>query len=261
MRLYKTLYKYQKRKAFRKSEDRYFFLANRHLLNEHKHYRFLLYPKDEFDVIRANVVIRSLLNKRVLDEAILYAYRGSHLKTEEVRDFVQERMTGLPYVPLGNLRVYLPIFPRVVNEIYFRNIGKLLSEPYAKLFEDFDGALIDPFEVYGFKLYASLFTKLIPVGGDDKTRAFYHFDFRTLYFLNDQGRLDAKIALFDRFLVHPDQDHILDRLKDVVTAYVNDDREALLSALEKRGFISSKLIARIHKRDHRRAAGRARRSR
>lgn len=252
MNFYERLARKKRKKAFRSSEDRYYFLANRHLLAEHPLYRFLMKPHDEFDIIRANIIIRSLENKKLLDEAILYAFRSASLKTEEVADFVHERMTGRPYLPFQGIKVYLPIFPAVINEVYYQGFGKLLSGPYAGLLTDYKAACIDPFETYGFVLYTSIFTRLIPVLITPKIGAFYHFDFRTLYFINDQGRLDARLTLFDRWLSHPDQEEILKRLKPVVTAYLDNDRQAMLQALLDNGLVSRRFLTKIRRADEKR---------
>lgn len=208
-------------------------------------YRFLMNPNDEFDIIRANIVIRALMNKNFLDETILYAFRDSKLKTEEVKAFVNERRSDLPFIQEDGYRVYLPIFSRSINEVYDKHFGKLLTNPYGKLINDYQASTIDLFEVYNFELYDSVFTKLICVYKSKHLSAYYHFDFRMLYFVNDQGRLDIKIALFDRYLMNPNFDHILTRLKEVANAYLNDNREDMLNALLNNGFISGRLYEKI----------------
>ena len=247
MHLYDKLVKCQKhhKSMLRDSEEFQFYVANRNLLNGLDIYKALINSLNEFDIIRANIVIRAIQNKKALDEAILYAFKGSKMKTEEVSDFVHERMVGLPYIQEGDLKIYVPIFNRSVNELYYRDFGKLLSKPYSTLIEDFSSSCIDCFEMYGFSLYDSLFSKYIVIRKTEKTLVLYHFDFSTIYFVDDQGRLEAKLALFDKYMHRPVKTHIMDRIGSVVDAYLNDDREGMYQALVNNNLISKKLIFKI----------------
>ncbi len=251
MHLYENLAKYQKGINYKKSEDYYFYMANRHLFSNIEMYRFLLDAHNEFDVIRANVVIRSLQNKEKIEKAILYAYKKSDMKTEEVADFIHEQMVGLPYILDGTNKIYVPIFSRAINVFYYSQFAKLLTEPYSKLLDKYTSSCIDLFELYSFSLYDSLFTKFITIYRDKKIMVVYHFDFRSLYFINDQGRLDAKIALFDRYLKKRDTSKIIERLKPVVEAYLDNNREDLYKALIDNRLISEKLIYKIKHQEYR----------
>ena len=247
MHLYQQLAKNQKhhKSLIRNSEEFTFYIANRNLLNGLDMYKALINSLNEFDFIRANIVIRAIQNKKALDESILYAFKGSKMKTEEVADFVHERMVGLPYIQEGDLKIYVPIFNRSVNELYYRDFGKLLSKPYSALFDDFSSSCVDCFEMYGFALYDSLFSKFIVVKKTEKTLVLYHFDFNTIYFVDDQGRLEAKIALFDKYMHRPNKNHVMNRIGGVVDSYLNDDREGMYQALVNNGLISKKLIFKI----------------
>ncbi|HBF68254.1 MAG TPA: hypothetical protein DDW20_02910 [Firmicutes bacterium] len=252
MYLYETLAKYQKGIDFKKSADYNFYVEHRHLFNSIEMYRSLFDVDNEFDVIRANIIIQALLNKKKIEELILYAYKKSYLKTEEALKFVDEHINGLPYILEGANKVFIPIFSRSINEYYSSKHGKLLCEPYNKLFDDFNSSCIDLFEVYNFELYDSLFTKLITVYKDENIMITYHFDFRTIYIINDQGRLDAKIALFDKYLNKPNYDHVIERIQPVIERYIDDDKDGMLKALADKKLISEKLINKIKHNDFKR---------
>ncbi len=249
MTLFEILERKQKRINYRKSEDYFYFEENRQLLPNIEMYRFLFTPKNEFDVIRANIVIRALKNKAVLDDTIEYAYHGSMMNTSDAMNFIHERMTGLPYIQEGDNKIYIPIFSKAINTLYYQDYGRLLKAPYNLLFTEFASSCIDPFETYSFSLYDSMFTKLITVYRNDDILVAYHYDFHSLYIINDQGRLDAKIALFDRYIRKPVTNHIIDRIKPVIEAYLNDDRKAFLLALAENDLVSWKLINEIKKSD------------
>ena len=249
MHLFDTLERNQKYINFRKSEDYFYYLENRNMILNLEMYRFLMTPKNEFDVIRANIVIRALKNKKLLDEAIEYAYHESMMKTSDAMTFIHERMTGLPYIQEGKMKIYIPIFSKAINALYFQDYGRLLKAPYNLLFTEFDSSCIDLFETYSFSLYDSMFTKFITVYRDNDILVVYHYDFRSLYIINNQGRLDAKIALFDRYIRKPVTNHIMERVKPVVEAYLKSDKDAFLSALADNNLISQKLINEIRKKD------------
>lgn len=247
MHFYKQLAHYQKnhRSLLKKSEEFNFYFENRNLLSNISIYKYFLSIEDDFDLIRANIIIRALVNKKQIDHAIIYAFKESKMKTEEVSDFVNENRAGLPYIVENNMKIFIPLFNRSINEIYFNDFGKLLKKPYSTLITDFESSCIDCFEMYNFSLFDSLFSKLIILDKNERLMIAYHFDYRTIYFINNQGRLEAKIPLFDRYLHHAQYGHIIDRLKPVIDAYKNDDREGVYNALISEKLISKKLIYKI----------------
>lgn len=251
MNLFDTLAKYQKGVDFRKSEDFLFFSKNRHLFANIEMYKNLLPGTNEFEILRANIIIQSILNKKKIEEAILFAYKDSKMTTSGAQEYIQNTLKELPYVSAGNLKIYVPIFSRPVNACYSSQFGKLLKLPYSDLIQNYTDSCVDLFETYNFDLYNSLFTKLITIYRDKDVMFVYHFDFKTLYAINDQGRLDAKIALFDKYIKKPDTSHIIERLRPVVERYLEDDKEGFYRALMNNKLISEKLIYKIKHKDFR----------
>lgn len=251
MNLYETLVKNQANviKHF-ESEDYLFYNENRYLLNNIPLYRFLNIPKNDFDVIRANIILRAILNKKDLDKAISFAYGSSTMKTDEARIYITERMVNHPYLLQNNNRIYIPIFSKAINVLYYKDFGKLLKSPYNKLLTDYAASCIDIFEAYNFSLYNSSFTKLVTIYQNKDILVAYHYDFKTLYFINNQGRLDAQIALFDKYMKKIVDNHIMERTKGVIEAYLNDDRETMYKELIKNNLISEKLIYKIKSKEY-----------
>lgn len=247
MQLFKALEKYQKNKKsfLRTSEDVTFYLANRHLFSNIEIYKPLMVPENEMDVIRANAVIRAIQNKKKLDEIIVYAFKESKMKTDEVKDFIHERMTGYPYIKDGSKKIYVPIFSRPINDFYYDDFGKLLVAPYNSLIDDYNASCIDLFEVYNFSLFDSLFTKLITMYKDEKVLVAFHFDFRSIYIINDQGRLDLKIALFDKYIKKPRFNNMIERIRPVVNAYLKGDRNEFCKALVDNELVSERLMHKV----------------
>ena len=75
--------------------------------------------------------------------------------------------------------------------------------------------------------------------------AFFHYDTLTVYIVNDQGRLDSKIVLFDRYMKKIVTTHMLERVRPVVKAYFENNQKEFMKSLEENGFISSKMLFKI----------------
>lgn len=243
-----------KRKSFQKSDEYHFFLENRNYLEKLNNYRFLYNSEEHpFDVMRANIILHGFVNKKNIEAEILSLneYKKSGAKIDRVRFLktIREKIVELPYFLEGVNKIYIPFFTRSLNEIYIRDPEKILTFPYNKLAKDFLESFIDPFDSYGFHIFNSSFSRLILIGinQNNKEAAFFHYDTNTIYMINDQGRLDAEIVLFDKYLKHPSYSHMLERIKPVVDAYFNCSRSDFIEALYKNDLISSKLIAILRK--------------
>jgi len=263
MHLYDTLAQNQKYKGFAESDENLFFLKHRLILERFPPYRHLALSTSDFDVMRANIIIRALQNKKAIEEAVDFAVKNDRVIDRRrdgtfFRKFIREKIVDLPYASEGGTRLYVPIFGRAINAIYCEEFEKLLASPYDRITDDFDALVIDLFETYNFALYDSLFTQFVNVYSDAEIMAVFHYDFQTIYFIDAQGRLECRIALFDTGIRHPDFHHIIERIRPVIAAYVANDKKALLNALVEKHLVSEKLVARIRRDDDRFRASSAR---
>ena len=245
--------KAKRRKGFEKSEEFRFFLENRHLLTKIPRFvHFYDLESEPFEVMRANIILQAYLNKNKMEQEVrnLGNYITANKKNHAhfVKSF-HEIISELPYYQENNDKIYIPFFSRDLNKIYLNEPEKLLTSSYNGLKEDFKGTLVDPFDTYGSELYNSHFSRLVKIKTVDKETAFFHYDTNTIYFVNEQGRLDAGIVLFDRYIRHPSYSHMLERIKPVVDAYFAFDREGLIDALFTNGFISNRLLHLIRFHD------------
>ena len=143
-------------------------------------------------------------------------------------------------------RIYIPFFPKSINLLYLHEPERLNEYPYTDLFKSFVTLIIDPFDTYGNKLYNTKFTNLVLIENKNNVMAYFHYDTLTIYLINDQGRLDSKIVLFDRYLKKIDTENILERIKPVVDAYYEHNVQNLIKNLENNGFISSKMLFKLN---------------
>ena len=246
--------KAKKRTTFEQSEEFQFFLDNRHYLTRLPKFSAFYEPGDEpFNVIRANVVLYSYINKMTMEAEIinLKSYISGNSKSNRA-NFVKsyhEIISEQPYYQEGKNKIYIPFFSRSLNQIYFDEPEKILTSPYSELKDKFQDTVMDPFDTYGSEIYNSHFSRLVKVLTVDKETAFFHYDTNTIYLVNEQGRLDGTVVLFDKYLRHPNYSHMLERIKPVVEAYFNFNREEFIKALYNNGFISLHLIHLIQFHD------------
>lgn len=245
--------KAKRRTNFEKSEEFRFFLDNRHLLT--KIPRFISFydmDNDPFDIMRANIILQAYLNKNKMEQEVhnLSTYISPNKKNHAhfVKSF-HEIISEQPYYLDGKDKIFIPFFTRSLNQIYIDDPEKLLTYPYDGLMENFKDTVIDPFDTYGSELYNSHFSRLVKIRQEGKEAAFFHYDTNTIYFINEQGRLDTSVVLFDRYIRHPSYSHMLERIRPVVDAYFAFDREAFISALHENGFMSSHLLHLIRFHD------------
>ncbi|MGI6644252.1 MAG: hypothetical protein ACOX28_00575 [Bacilli bacterium] len=241
MRLFPLLESNRNTDFINKSNEYAFFQENKKILLVCNEFERFYNATDDFEIIQANILIRSLQNKFTIEEAVKNA-------GENVRDVVKITLSKLPYVTVQNRKVYVPIYLRTNNEIYSKTPEKLLEYPYSDLISEISDSLIDSFEEYNFDLFESSFSSLVYLDKDEDTRAYLHMDFLTIYIVNDQGRCDLKIPLFDKYIKRPVTNHLIERVLPLVKAYYDSDKETFIKILKEEHFISDKLFKTYSKR-------------
>lgn len=253
----KTIYqllelKQKRRHSFEDGSEYSFFLENRYMLDKVSKYDFLYQSEDDyFSVMRANIIIKSLQNKIAMEKVILPYLASPRLDIDDMKATLRKRCESLPFIKVNNVKVFIPFFTRSLNSVYLDNPERFLVSPYKDLKTSFKDSMIDPFDTYGYHLYNSSFTRLVMIkeSPDKKEAAFLHYDTNTIYFINDQGRLNDKLVLFDRYIKKPNTYHMFERVTPVVDAYFNFDRRGMIESLHDQGFISGKLMSILRKND------------
>lgn len=250
--LYRFLAKKQKKTAFDKGEEMSFFLDNRVILASIESYLPFLKAADPFSITRANIIIRGLLNKKIIEK--LYNEKSKRRNGGDylpLNDYMEMGMSDLPYLNYEGEKIFIPSFPLSINRIYSNDFAKLGKQPYAALLSKYEPLLIDPFDYFGYNIYDSYFTKLVKIAERGKIASFYDFDANRLYFVNDEGRLDVELCLFDKYLEKTVRTHLTKRLTLVSNAYFDGDKSALIASLLDNGFVSMRLLAEYAKKDSR----------
>lgn len=253
MNLYATLKLEQSTTKFSSSSEAVFFYEHSYLLSGSDSLSRYDKPATPFDIVRGNIIIRSLLNKTAIEK--LYREKARELKetpkeeSTSLTEYMDSAMSEFPYLLYGGKKIYVPLFPSSLNSLYSNRFEKLFEPPYKRLLTSFEAAIIDPFDYYGFSLYDSYFTKFVIVRKTPKCLACYDYDAEALYFINDEGRLDASVALFDKGIKNPTKTHMVKRIEKVSDFYLKDDRLGFMRSLVENGLISSALMRKIAGRD------------
>ena len=247
MNLYKILEKEQRPTSFESSPEAVFFRKHLSEFAAFQNYWPFLKPSHPFDVIRANILINAALNKKAIEEA--YLKKSKQEKKSDaglpLKEFMANVLTDLFYLVFEGKRIYVPLLPSSINDIYSKDFQKLDEEPYRKLLRNYLSITVDPFDYYGLDLFDSHFTRLVPIRRKEGILAAYDYDAERLYFINSQGRLDAEVCLFDKGLLSVNKNHMMSRLLPVADAYLSNDKEGFRKALVEGKLISGTLMQRI----------------
>lgn len=257
MRLERLLAKYQKKINLKLSDEYKQISKFRFELDALTPYKDFINLMDSFSLIQCDTIVNSLKNKNYIEELTASLVKESikdknFIDKAYITKVIHENIVenSLPYFLSEKTEYYVPFFSRALNYIYSNEQYKLVNEPYSLLKKKFISSLVDLFEVYNFSIYDSNFTHLIKIKQVDNVCAFYHPNFRTIYFINDQGRLDYHICLFDKYLTKINLNHISERVVPVVDAYFANDRHRLIVELIKNDLISEKLLTKIYEKEN-----------
>ncbi len=223
MKIYELLKENRRPHLITPSREYLFFQEHEALLTHVPELIPFINSKDDFDLICANIIQSALLNYEALTK---YWTTNSGTSDE------------LPVKALfnyNNVPIYCPLFSVSNNILIGNNLGNKLNLTHDA---------IDLFEIYNFSLFESQLTSLVLVGEDIHTRAYYHYDFHAIYVVNDQGRLDVKICLFDKHIKRPDFRNVLERIKPTLNEYYAGNRIGFINALVKEKLISHKLYTK-----------------
>lgn len=255
MSIFDELAKKQQRTPFPSSNEENFFLENTFRLNSSDLWRPFQKPADSFQTVRANIIIRALINKESIEREYLAKTKadkeneGKDIDSLSLADYMSGILSGLPYLSNEQTKIYVPIFPESVNILYSKSWSKLLIPPYKNIIRDYQAITVDPFDYYGYRIYDSYFTRLVPIRKTAKILACYDYDAEAIYFINDQGRLDAKVCLFDQGIKNPVKSHMVKRIEAVADAYLSNDRTAFVKSLVEQNLVSSSLMHKIAGRE------------
>lgn len=209
-----------------------------------------------YALILNSIILRALVNKTIIEQETS-KYLSLSIKEKNYIDklYISTKIqqcikdNNLPYMFIEDKFIYVPIFSYPVNNIYSLEQYKLFDRPNDDLLTKYKPFLIDLFEQYNFTLFDSSFTRLIKICEKNDCAAFYHEEFKTVFFINSQGRLDYELCLFDKRLENLNFSNIKDRLLEVCEAYFSNNKNIFINALVSNKLISDKVIKIYNKKN------------
>lgn len=247
MSIYDILADAQAPTNFKKSSEQIYYDENRYRLNELESYSYLADSSDSFGIVRGNIILRALENKEYIEKLYKKYEKNTFSSSVSLKEYMENGLLSLPYLIFKDEKNYVPIFALSISMIYSKNFSRLGEMPYKKIFKQYEAALIDPFDYYGYEIFISYFTRLVLIDKTPDCAAFYDYDAKAIYFVNNEGRLDAKACLFDKDLKRPLLNHLMPRIKNVVKAYFSNNREMFIQSLFDNDLISQNLFEKIKK--------------
>lgn len=248
-----TIFKNVKdRNHYKNSAEYEFFKSNTSYLESYPYLKKYLTVKDDFSLIRSNIIIRSLINKKIIEATYdfakaTYASKDDKERKELIDEKLKQMKDTLPYILKNETKIYIPIFDFATNVIYEDNIEKIDNYPYSLLRDEFKESMVNPFEYYNSCLFSSSLTSLIYLNSDTTSDAFYHPFFETIYFINHQGELDYFIPIFDDKIFEKNTDNLKERLTKVANSYFEVNRDKMINTLYDEGLISLSLYEQLVK--------------
>ncbi|MCD8209856.1 MAG: hypothetical protein LUC31_03470 [Coprobacillus sp.] len=212
-----------KRISYTKTREYDFFTNHNDLLRKYTRYTPFMNVKGNFDVVRANLIIRALENKEAIEKC-------------QSNEEVNELLKTLPYYEREGEKIFLPIYDKELNHILLTNPMEYKNKEE----KDF----LDPFDTYGPSLFNSMFTSFVLVNNDEHSYCYLDYDLDILYFINEQGRMDHNFVLFDKYIktVNISKNNLMGRVSPVVQAYLDGNRNKFITALQKGEFVSTKAL-------------------
>jgi len=243
-----NILKRKKKNIFARTEEYMFYAENSAEISKiTKAYNIGVLDGTGFKLIQYNILIKAMRNKEIYEANLeKYTKESFSLPMEERDKFIRDKVwadldsINAPYFEIDKQRIYIPFYSRGLNLIYNDEPTKLMDYPYNELKEKPLSTCIDLFDVYNYALYTSEFTNLIKIKVDKSSAAFYHKEFETIYIINDQGRLDISIPLFDRYMKESNDEKILTRVDAIVNAFYSNDRTQFITSLYQNKVISYK---------------------
>lgn len=231
-----------------KSDEFRFYQKYKEILFDSYDFNKYADVKDNFDIIKANIILRGILNKNTLDKILKQELNNHSFNTvEQINKNIKGRAEYLTHMVINDYKIYIPFFNIATNYIYLNDFFKLNSSPYDSLFKNYSAYIIDTFECYKDKIFESQFTELVKVTNDSVSNAFYHFGLRTIFIINNQGFLDNYICIFDKNMSNIDESNLIERIKIVVDAYYKNDINKFIYSLYEGKLISNKVFIKLCK--------------
>lgn len=240
MKLFDLLAVSTNRLRLTESAEYTFYNENKTILENLPHFYKVFKVEDAFSLIQANIIITGLINKLAVEAIVQEDQEKCTVRVSKVK-------TKLKHFQHYGIDIYIPFLLPNNNNLYFKTPEKLLNFPYSQFVDDYSDSIIDCFDYYNYLLFESSFANLVYIDGDQTTRAYYHPNLQVIFIINNQGRADVTIHLFDKHMKEQHTENIIKRVGIVIKHYYANDKVGFVDSLFVNRLISEKLYRRIYK--------------
>lgn len=241
-------------RRFLKSKDGIFFTQQKHRLLKYPSFSHLFSSTSVFSMVKAVIILKGLIQKDTIENYLNKQAQQSikehgRIKHHVIREqFLKDLSPNYLFKDASQQMIILPFFNRALNYIYHQEPDKLLDYPYNQLEADFSASVIDGFEQFNWQLFSSNFTSLVTLTQQDRSaKAYFEPQSRTILIINQQGRLDVSISIFDRQLQKPNFRDLDTRINRALQGYFLNSREQFIRQCEAEGLLSSSYASKMLK--------------
>lgn len=192
-----------------------------------------------FAIIKSNAVLRGLLNRKILNDN----YNLFSSDKLENKNVVNGFLLQIPYFIHNEKRIYIPTYSQDVNEMYSINPSLLKKEENKKCLSDPNFNIVDPFKTYGLSLLNTPFSRLIKLDVEtDDIKAYYHVQFETLYFVNNEVELIEEVPIVDEKIKLKNNLTLFEDLNHVALDFFNHDIKKMFNDLKDFNLLSKGMV-------------------
>ncbi len=244
MLTFKFLNKNKKDYLYYSTKENEFYTKNKKKIEKIESF-YPSYDDYGFNLICSNILIEAFIN---LDIIVKNLDSFKDLDMTSSYEKAKKLLIDRPFfVEDDGYKVFFPQFSKSLNYILTNTPLSIKKYPYDSLEDKPLVFCIDFFDVYGYKIFNSKFTNLKYIANDSTSAAFYSESFETIYIINDQGRLDIAIPIFDKYLKNNKGVDIENRIKRVIDKFYSNNRREFIAELKNQRLISEKMYKQIIK--------------
>jgi len=163
-----------------------------------KHEQFLLLNdqplrlKNEYDYFGLEVVLNGLINRKIIDDSFqMFTYDNKDMTQvmnyNEIKTYynglISEVLKELPHFTddESGEEIYIPCYEAFINKYFTKDYQLMQLKQHREYIKNFKITPHTPIELYGYKVFKSDFSSLIPVFEDDRHIDFFVEDMQKVY--------------------------------------------------------------------------------
>ncbi len=235
----------KKSSSFSSCKEYKYVEENKKVLDKVKSFYRLSEENYGFYLLCMIILIEVFKTKDMIEKTVDNLSKAS---IEEVKKEINSLLSTRPCIANEEEKIFLPQFPKSLNYIYTHNPESLNVYPYDSLKNRPTISCIDLFDEYNYQLFDSFVPNLKFILKNKTSACYYYDNFETIYVINDQGKLDIAIPLFDKYMKEKNKENLEQRIKKVMEFFYDNNRNQFIHSLYNENFISRKMFQNLIKK-------------